>query len=75
MLQALNVYEILAKERHVVHHSEADEISVSQILFWKYSKSVPLILCNYKKLNTIKTVRFEISSFLSAQYFLGTAAH
>ena len=69
----LNVYKIPAKEYQVVDHSEADEISVSKILFWIYLEYVPLILRNYKKLNRMKVVRFKISSFPNAQYFLGTA--
>ena len=71
----LNVYKIPAKEHQVVDHSEADEISVSQVLFWKYLEYVPLILRNHKKLNSIKIVGFKTSSFSSTQYFLGTAGH
>ena len=69
-----NIYKILAKEHQVVDRGAADEISLSQILFWKYLEYVPLILRNYKKLNRAKTFRFTISSFLSAQYFLVRAA-
>ena len=67
--------KIPAKEHQVVDHSEADEISFSQVLFWKYLEYVPLILRNYKKQNRMKIVGFKISSFSSTQYFLGTAGH
>ena len=74
ILQTLNVYKIPAKEHQIAYRWDADEISVSQILFWKYLEYVPLTLHSYKKLNNTKIVGFESSSFLSAQYFLVTAA-
>ena len=69
ILQTLNVYKISAKEYQVVDRWDADEISASKIIFWKYLQYVPVILRNYKKLNRMKIVRFKISSFASAQYF------
>ena len=66
----LNVYQIPAKEHQVVDSWAPDEISVSELLFWKYSEYVPQILRNYKKLKRKKIVRFTISSFLSAQCVL-----
>ena len=74
ILQTFNVYKIPAKEHQGAYRQDAEEISVSQILFWKYLEYVPLILQSYKKLNNSKIVGFKSSSFLSAQYFLVTAA-
>ena len=68
------MYKIPAKEHQGAYRQDAEEISVSQILFWKYLEYVPLILHTYKKLNNSKIVGFKNSSFLSAQYFLVTAA-
>ena len=70
----LNGHKIPAKENQVVDRRDADEISVSKTLFLKYSEYVPLILHNYKKLNSKKILRFKTSSFLSAQCLLVTAA-
>ena len=42
----LNVYKILAKDQQVVDSWAADEISVLEILFWKYLQYFPLILCH-----------------------------
>ena len=74
MLQTLNVYKFPAKEHQAVDRWDAEEISVSEILLWKYLEYVPLILHNYNKLNGAKVVRFTISSFLTVQYILVTAA-
>ena len=49
ILQTLNLYKIPSKQHQVVDYSDADEISVSKILFWKYLDNVPIILRNYKK--------------------------
>ena len=68
------MYKIPGKEHQGAYRQDAEEISVSQILFWKYLEYVPLILHTYKKLNNSKIVEFKSSSFLSAQYFLVTAA-
>ena len=62
-----NVYKILANEHHVVDSSPGHEVSVPEILFYKYLKHVPLILRNCKKLKRTKNVRFKISSILSVQ--------
>ena len=69
----MNVYKISENEYQAVDRSAIYEIWVPWILFWKYLEYDPLIKCNYKKLST-KIVRFIISSFLSAQYILVTAA-
>ena len=74
VLHTVNVYNISAKEHQVVDCWDADEISVLEILFWKYLEYVALILRNYKKLSTTKSFKFTISSFLNAQFFLVTAA-
>ena len=74
VLHTVNVYNISAKEHQVVDCWDADEISVLEILFWKYLEYVALILRNYKKLSTTKSFKFTISSFLNAQLFLVTAA-
>ena len=66
MLWTLNVYKIRAKKHQVVDHRDANEISVSEILSWKYLEYPPVILPNYKKLKRTKIVKFKISSFLSA---------
>ena len=46
ILHMLNVYKILAKDQQVVDSWAADEISVLEILFWKYLQYFPLILCH-----------------------------
>ena len=61
----MNAYQISAKEHQVVHHWDADEISVSETLFSKYSEYIPQILPNYKKLKRTKIVEFQFSSALS----------
>ena len=48
ILHTLNVYNIPAKQHQGVDWSAAYEISVLEILFWKYLEYVPLILSNYK---------------------------
>ena len=66
LLNTLNVYQIPAKEHQVVHHWDADEISVSETLFSKYSKYIPQILRNYKKIkrtNYKKIKRTKIAEF------------
>ena len=70
----LNLYKIPAKEHQVVGHVAADQISISEILFWKYSECLPITLRNYKKLKRRQIVRFTIFSFLSAQHALVTTA-
>ena len=72
LLQTLNVYKIPAKEHQVVDRWDADEISVSKVLFWKYLEYVHLILRNHKKIKRMKIARSKISSFSSAQYLLVT---
>ena len=67
------MYKIPAKEHQGAYRQDAEEVSVSQVLFRKYLEYVPLILHTYKKMNS-KIVRLKSSSFLSAQYFLVTAA-
>ena len=64
----LNVYEICAKEHHVVDCWAPDEISVLQIF-----KICPTNIRYYKKLKATKIVRFTISPFLTAHYILVTA--
>ena len=61
----MNAYQISAKEHQVVHRWDADEISVSETLFSKYSEYIPQILHNYKKLKQTKNVEFKFSSALS----------
>ena len=61
----MNVYQISAKEHQVVHRWDADEISVSETLFSKYSEYIPQILHNYKKLKQTKILEFKYSSALS----------
>ena len=70
ILHTLNVYKIIAKDQQVVDSWTGDEIPVSEILFWKYFKYVPLIFSNYKKLKTTKMAGFTISCFLDAQEIL-----
>ena len=65
MLHTLNVYQIPAKEHLVVDAWAADETSVWETLFWKYSEYVRQILHNYKKLNRTKIVEVKYSSTLS----------
>ena len=47
VLQTLIVHKIPAKKHQVVDGWAADEISVLEILFWKYLEYVPLILRKY----------------------------
>ena len=54
ILHTLNVYRILPKEDHAVDSWAADEISVSEILFWKNLEYVSLILRNCKKIKEEK---------------------
>ena len=61
----MNVYQISPKEHQVVHRWDADEISVSETLFSKYSEYIPQILPNYKKQKRTKIVEFQFSSALS----------
>ena len=61
----MNAYQISAKEHQVIHRWDADEISVSETLFSKYSEYIPQILPNYKKLKRTKIVEFQFSSALS----------
>ena len=64
LLHTLNLYQIPAKEHQVVDSWAADELSVLEILFWKYSEYVPQILRNCKKLKRAKIVGFKYSSIL-----------
>ena len=66
ILHTLNLWKISAKEPQVIDGRDANEISVSLILFSTYLDYVPQILRSYKKLNKVKIVRFKFSSFLSA---------
>ena len=72
LLHTLNVYKIPAKEHKVVDHWAADEISVLQIMFWKYLEYISLILCNSERVKRGWIVIFTLSSFLSVQYVLVT---
>ena len=67
LLHMLNVYKIPAKEHQVVDFRVADQISASEVLFWKYLAYFTLKLHNYKKLKTTKFLRFTIFSILSVQ--------
>ena len=74
MLRKFKVYKISPKEHQVVDSRDTDQIWISEMVFWKHLEFLPLILSNYKKLKRAKIVAFTISSFLSAQYVLVTAA-
>ena len=67
LLHPLNVYKIPAIQHEAVDFWVVDEISPSQILFWKYWEYVPLIFRNYKKLKRTKNVWLKSFSLLSAQ--------
>ena len=54
LLHPLNVYKIPEIQHEAVDFWVVDEISPSQILFWKYWEYVPLIFRNYKKLKRTK---------------------
>ena len=43
LLHTLNVYKISGKEYQVVDIRVTDEMSASELLFWKYLEYVPLI--------------------------------
>ena len=66
----LNVYHIPAKEQQVVGSWSADEISVLEMIFWKYSQNVLQILRKCKKLKQTKIVRFKYSSILNVLQYL-----
>ena len=61
-LHTLNVYKVLSNE-HQGDDSWAEyQTSVSEILFWKYLKYVPLILPNSKRVKKTKIAIFKIFS-------------
>ena len=62
LLHMLNIYKIPAKEHQVVDFWVADQISASEVLFWKYLAYFTLKLHNYKKLKTTKFLRLTIFS-------------
>ena len=65
ILHTLNVYKILSNE-HQGDNSWAEyQISVSEILFWKYLKHVPLILPNCKWVKKTKIDIFKIFSYFN----------
>ena len=75
ILHTLSVYKISAKKKHqVVGPSGAYEISVYEILFWKYLGFVSIILCNYKELKGANIFIFTASSFPNVQCVLVTTA-
>ena len=59
--------KVSAKQHQLADSWAAAEISVSEILLWKYLAYVTLILCNYKKAKEDKNFRFTITSILSEQ--------
>ena len=63
LLYTLNLYKVPAKEHQVDDRLVADEISVLEILLWKYIENVPIILRNYEKVKITNIVRFTISTF------------
>ena len=62
------------KEHQLADSCAADEIAVSEKLFWRYLEYVSRILQNYKNLKRTKIAEFKISYVLSAQLILVTAA-
>ena len=62
--------KFLQKKHQVVGPSGAYEISVYEILLWKYLEFVPVILCNYKELKGANIFIFTASSFPNAQCVL-----
>ena len=73
MLYTLNVRKISAKEHQLADSCTADEISVSEKLFWRYLENISRILGNYKNLKKTKIAKFKISSVLIAQLISVTA--
>ena len=67
LLYTLNLYKVPAKEHQVDDRLVADEISVLEILLWKYIENVPIMLRNYEKVKITNIIRFTISAFLTAQ--------
>ena len=63
LLYTLNLYKVPAKEHQVDDRLVADELSVLEILLWKYIENVPTILRNYEKVKITNIVRFTISTF------------
>ena len=61
-LHTLNVYKTSAKEHQGVDRSATYEISVLEILFWKYLEYIPLSLHNYKIIKGTENAIFLISS-------------
>ena len=62
MLHTLNVGKISAKEHQLADSCTADEISVSEKLFWRYLENVSRILRNYKNLKGTKIAKFKVYS-------------
>ena len=62
MLHTLNVGKISAKEHQLADSCAADEISVSEKLFWRYLENVSRIIRNYKNLKGTKIAKFKVSS-------------
>ena len=63
ILLMLNLYKILSSEHQVDDSWAENQMSFSEILFWKYLKYVPLILPNYKSLKKTKIDIFKIFSY------------
>ena len=63
LLYTLNLHKVPAKEHQVDDRLVADEISVLEILLWKYIENVPIMLRNYEKVKITNIVRFTISTF------------
>ena len=54
LLRTLNVYKIPAEKQKIVYRWAAHQVSVSQIIFWKYLEYATLILCNSKQVKKDK---------------------
>ena len=63
ILHMLSVYKILSNEHQADDSWAKYQMSVSEILFWKYLKYVPLILSNCKRLKKTKIAIFKIFSY------------
>ena len=63
MLHSLNVYKSFSNKLQVVDSWASYQMPVSEILFWKYLKYVPLLLPTCKRLKRTKLAKFKIFSY------------
>ena len=65
ILHTLDVYKTISNELQADDSWAKYQMSVSEILFWKYLKYVPLILPNCKRLKKTKIATYKIFSYFN----------